>query len=161
MASTSYPRPNRAREGFEDNPTIFGQILRGELPAEILFEDERVLCFRDIRPVSKHHALVIPKHHVPDSNHLTAADEEIVRHMEAVALQAVRIDFPQLDAEAALQAHDLSLGFHRWPMLSVHHLHLHCIYPMPAASWWFRFLHPQQYGFFYRPSAQFPPGPSP
>ena len=46
---------NSRREGFEDNRTPFGKILRGELPAHILHEDHDVLCFRDIAPVQEFH----------------------------------------------------------------------------------------------------------
>ena len=83
-------------------------------------------------------------------------DEALVRHMEHVARTALKLDFPDVDQESALTEGRLSLGFHKWPMLSVRHLHLHCIYPMPCQSWWHRFLHPQSYGWLYAPSAAFP-----
>jgi histidine triad (HIT) family protein len=41
--------------------TIFGKILRGEIPCHKLYEDERVLAFLDVSPLSPGHALVIPK----------------------------------------------------------------------------------------------------
>ena len=147
---------NHAREGYADNATVFGAILRGELPAKVLFEDEQVLCFRDIRPVCEHHSLVIPKRHIEHCGYLTPRDEALVRHMEHVARTALKLDFPDVDQESALTDGRLSLGFHKWPMLSVRHLHLHCIYPMPCQSWWHRFLHPQSYGWLYAPSAAFP-----
>jgi len=43
------------------NDTVFGKIIRRELSAEILYEDERFLAFLDINPVTKGHTLLIPK----------------------------------------------------------------------------------------------------
>ena len=81
-ASPSRPNNNQKRAGFDANPTVFGRILRGELPAHILFEDELVLCFYDINPVSEFHALVIPKRLIAHSGKVTADDIPLLRHME-------------------------------------------------------------------------------
>jgi histidine triad (HIT) family protein len=54
------------------NDTIFGKIIRGEIPATKVYEDDQFLGFLDIDPVSKGHTLLIPKdqytwiHEVPD-----------------------------------------------------------------------------------------------
>jgi histidine triad (HIT) family protein len=54
------------------NNTIFGKIIRGEIPATKVYEDEQFLAFLDINPVTKGHTLLIPKqqytwiHEVPD-----------------------------------------------------------------------------------------------
>lgn len=45
------------------NDTIFGKIIRGEVPATKVYEDERCLAFLDIHPVAKGHLLLIPKEH--------------------------------------------------------------------------------------------------
>jgi histidine triad (HIT) family protein len=45
------------------NDTIFGKIIRGEIPATKVYEDERFLAFLDINPVTKGHTLLIPKEH--------------------------------------------------------------------------------------------------
>jgi histidine triad (HIT) family protein len=47
---------------------LFCRIVRGELPAKVLFENERVLAFEDIRPKAPVHVLVIPKDHVASLN---------------------------------------------------------------------------------------------
>ncbi len=46
------------------NDTVFGKIIRGEIPATKVYEDETCLAFLDINPVSKGHTLLIPKEHV-------------------------------------------------------------------------------------------------
>lgn len=44
-----------------DEDTIFGKIIRGEIPCVKVYEDDRTLCFMDIMPASKGHCLVVPK----------------------------------------------------------------------------------------------------
>ena len=150
------PRNNNVtRAGFEDNKTVFGAILRGELPADILYEDERVLCFRDIKPMTEHHILVIPKQHIEHPASVVSDDVPLLRHMETVALDTLQAQYPAIDARAAHAAGTASMGYHRWPFLTVWHLHLHCIYPMPI-SWskpMARTLSFREGGPFYAPSA--------
>src|SRR6185295_19969971 len=49
-------------DGTYDDGNIFAKILRGEMPAARVFEDEHVFAFMDVFPQSKGHTLVIPKH---------------------------------------------------------------------------------------------------
>lgn len=44
-----------------DTDNVFARILRGEIPCDKVYEDDRVLAFRDIRPQARTHVLVIPK----------------------------------------------------------------------------------------------------
>lgn len=147
---------NTARDGFAANPTVFGKILRGELPAHILHEDDQVICFNDIAPASQHHTLVIPKRHIEHSGCLQPADAPLLQHMESVALTVLQRQFPDLDVAAAHASGAISTGYHRFPFISVRHLHMHCIYPMPV-PWFYpiaRFLKfPHGHGFFYPSSA--------
>jgi histidine triad (HIT) family protein len=48
-----------------ENPTIFGKIIRREIPADIVYEDENYIAFKDINPQSKVHILVCPKAYIP------------------------------------------------------------------------------------------------
>lgn len=48
---------------MDKNDTIFGKIIRGEIPAKKVYEDDQCLAFLDINPVSKGHTLLIPKKH--------------------------------------------------------------------------------------------------
>ena len=54
---------------------IFCKIIKREIPANIVYEDEKILCFKDIAPQAPVHLVVIPKNHFPDL--LTVKDEEI------------------------------------------------------------------------------------
>lgn len=64
--------------------TIFHKIIRKEIPAEILYEDEQCVAIRDIQPVSPTHLLIIPKKTVPTVDSLTAADEALMGHLVVV-----------------------------------------------------------------------------
>tara|TARA_Y100000817_G_scaffold217857_1_gene171686 strand:- start:141 stop:503 length:363 start_codon:yes stop_codon:yes gene_type:complete len=44
-----------------DNENIFSKILKGEIPCDKVYEDENILCFKDINPIAKIHVLIIPK----------------------------------------------------------------------------------------------------
>jgi histidine triad (HIT) family protein len=57
------PSVNGVRYNIAMNDTIFGKIIRGEIPAIKVYEDERCLAFMDINPVAKGHLLLIPKEH--------------------------------------------------------------------------------------------------
>ena len=144
----------RADQRFATNSTVFGQLLRGEIPSKIMYEDEDVVCFRDIRPVSDHHTLVIPKRYIENIGHATTDDIELLKHMVNVAEKVLQAEYPLLEPERARADELLSQGFHRWPMLSVHHLHLHTIYPMPCKKWYYSWLHPQSYGPLYTSAAK-------
>ena len=69
-----------------DNDNIFARILRGEIPCNKVFEDEHVLAFRDINPLSPTHILVIPKGPYVswDDFSQKGSDEEIAAFVRAV-----------------------------------------------------------------------------
>jgi histidine triad (HIT) family protein len=53
-------------------------MVAGKIQADVVYEDEDVLAFRDINPVMPHHLLVIPKKHIATTNDLDAGDAEVV-----------------------------------------------------------------------------------
>ena len=61
--------------------TVFGKIIRREIPADIVFEDDRVLVFKDIAPRARVHLLIIPKKEIPTLFELTPDDRELMSHM--------------------------------------------------------------------------------
>ena len=71
-------------------PTLFSKIISREIPATIVFEDDRVLAFRDISPQAPTHILVIPKEEIPTTNDITEAQESLVGHMVVVAAQIAK-----------------------------------------------------------------------
>lgn len=64
---------------------IFCKIVAGEIPADIVFQDERVVAFRDINPQAPVHVLVIPREHIESLNDAAQADEAPLGHLLRVA----------------------------------------------------------------------------
>jgi histidine triad (HIT) family protein len=60
---------------------LFCRIVRREIPASIVFEDERLIAFRDINPQAPMHVLIVPKQHIASLNELAPADDAIVGEM--------------------------------------------------------------------------------
>ncbi|MEM8611960.1 MAG: histidine triad nucleotide-binding protein [Cyanobacteria bacterium P01_H01_bin.105] len=61
--------------------TIFGKIIRKEIPADIVYEDDLCLAFRDINAQAPTHILVIPKKHIPRLADAATEDKELLGHM--------------------------------------------------------------------------------
>lgn len=61
--------------------TIFGKIIRKEIPADIVYEDELCLAFRDITPQAPTHILVIPKKPIAKLTEAETEDKELLGHM--------------------------------------------------------------------------------
>ena len=103
-----------------DPDCIFCKILAGELPAQIVDEDERTIAFMDIAPATRGHALVIPRTHAVD---LLSIEEE---DLTAVALAAKRL---AVRAKERLGADGVNLinscGAAAWQ--TVFHFHVHMI----------------------------------
>ncbi|MCL4424122.1 MAG: histidine triad nucleotide-binding protein [Firmicutes bacterium] len=60
---------------------LFCRIASGEIPAQVLYEDEEVMAFRDINPQAPVHILVIPKNHYTSLLDLTERDQELLAHL--------------------------------------------------------------------------------
>ncbi len=67
--------------------TVFKKILDGEIPAEIVFEDDQCIAFRDIAPKAPVHILVIPRKEIPSIDDLQTEDEALMGHLFLVAKQ--------------------------------------------------------------------------
>ena len=58
--------------------TIFSKIIAKEIPADIVFEDDLVLAFRDIAPLAPVHILVVPKKEIATANDVAPEDEAVL-----------------------------------------------------------------------------------
>src|SRR5690554_8166024 len=65
--------------------TIFGKIVRGEAPANIVYEDEQCLAFRDLYPAAPTHILLIPRKPIPRLCDAEPEDQALLGHMLIVA----------------------------------------------------------------------------
>jgi histidine triad (HIT) family protein len=75
-----------------DPECIFCSIVAGELPAQIIDEDERTIAFMDIAPATRGHALVIPRAHAPDLTAVALASQRLAGRMrERLAADGVNL----------------------------------------------------------------------
>jgi histidine triad (HIT) family protein len=65
--------------------TIFSKIIRREIPADIVYQDDLVTAFRDINPQAPTHILIVPNHLIPTVNDATQADEAALGRLFTVA----------------------------------------------------------------------------
>lgn len=70
--------------------TIFGRIIRGEIPARIVHDDEQCLAFHDVAPQAPVHVLVIPKRPIPSLAEATPEDRDLLGHLVLVATDLAR-----------------------------------------------------------------------
>ena len=100
---------------------LFCKIVKREIPASIVYEDDRMLAFNDINPQGPTHVLVIPKRHIATLNELSDTDDalvgELVRRAAAIA------------KERGLSANGFRAVFNtnREAGQTVFHIHLHLI----------------------------------
>lgn len=60
---------------------LFCKILAGEVPSDVVYENEHVLAFKDIYPKTPFHVLIIPKKHIATLNDLEPEDTELAGHL--------------------------------------------------------------------------------
>lgn len=120
---------------YSTNPSVFGQILSGKVPARTLQESTNLLAFEDRSPAAELHGLIIPKRYVESVFSLDSsqkADIELVQEMHQMGLSLIEEYHPE-----ALQTGDYVLAYHVPPFTSIDHLHLHVLAPASSMSWWF------------------------
>jgi len=100
--------------------TIFGKIINKEIPANIVYEDEHCLAFRDINPQAPTHVLLIPKKEIPRLADATAEDVPLLGHM-MVAAGKIAAQLGVGDAFRLVVNNGAEVG------QSVFHLHLHIL----------------------------------
>jgi len=128
----SYEAPNGVV--YSENPTVFGKILRGELPALSFEESNNTLAFEDRHPRAPLHALVIPKRYIPSVFSLQPTDLTLLEEMRQVALNLVGKRYPEAVAKG-----DYILCYHVPPFNSVGHLHLHVLAPASEMNLIYRY----------------------
>ncbi len=100
--------------------TIFSKIIRREVSADIVYEDDLVLAFKDIAPQAPVHILIIPKKPIPRLSEATAADHALMGHLLLKAKQ-VAVE-AGLDNGYRVVINDGADGGQ-----TVDHLHLHIL----------------------------------
>ncbi len=101
--------------------TIFGKIIRKEIPAKIIYEDEDVLAFEDIQPQAPVHILVIPKKEIPTLNDLKSEDAELMGKLFLVAQKIAK------EQGFAEQGYRTVFNCNEDGGQTVNHIHLHLL----------------------------------
>lgn len=101
--------------------TVFQKIIKREIPADIVYEDDEILAFRDIRPIAPVHILVIPKKPIESIADMADEDAPVVGKMFLVARNIAR------DLKISEKGYKLLIRVGRDGGQEVPHLHLHLI----------------------------------
>jgi histidine triad (HIT) family protein len=102
-------------------PTLFEKIVAGEIPANIVHQDDRVTAFRDIAPQAPVHVLIIPNKPIPTVNDVTDDDERTLGHMFVVARDIAK---KEGIAEGGFR---LIVNCNKHGGQVVYHLHMHLV----------------------------------
>ena len=106
--------------------TLFSKIIAREIPADIIFEDDDCLAFRDVNPQAPTHFLVIPKKPIPKLSDAVPEDQALLGHLLLVANQVA--------AEQGLTDFRLNVNNGAGASQTVFHLHIHVLGGRPF-SW--------------------------
>ncbi len=101
--------------------TIFSKIIRKEIPADIVYQDDLVTAFRDISPQAPTHVLVIPNRVIPTMDDVTEEDEAVLGRMLTVASKIARDDGISEDG------YRLMVNCREHGGQEVFHIHLHML----------------------------------
>jgi histidine triad (HIT) family protein len=102
-------------------PTLFEKIIAGELPANIVYRDARVVAFLDIRPAAPVHMLIVPIKAIPTTDDIQDDDEALLGHMVIVARDLAR------QRGIAKSGYRLIINCNPDSGQEVYHLHLHLL----------------------------------
>ena len=100
---------------------LFCRIIRKEIPASVVYEDDRLLVFNDINPQAPLHALVVPKRHIASLNDLSSSDDGIVGEMVRCAAAVAR------DKGYADRGYRTVFNTNAEAGQTVFHIHLHVL----------------------------------
>lgn len=99
--------------------TIFSKIINGEIPSDIVYQDDQVTAFRDIQPQAPSHVLIVPNKEIPTVNDVQPDDEQLIGHMFTVAAQIAAQE------GVAESGYRLLVNCNRDANQEVFHLHMH------------------------------------
>lgn len=109
------------REQTMAEETIFSKIIRKEIPANIVYQDELVTAFRDISPQAKTHILIIPNKVIPTVNDVTEQDEIMLGRLFSVAAKLAK------EEGIAEDGYRLIVNCNKYGGQEVFHLHMHLV----------------------------------
>jgi histidine triad (HIT) family protein len=99
--------------------TIFGKIARGEMEANIVYEDDQCVAFRDVNPQAPTHIVIIPRKEIPMVADIKVEDEILLGHLFTAAKQIAK--------KEGLDDYRLVINNGSGAGQSVFHLHFHLL----------------------------------
>jgi histidine triad (HIT) family protein len=106
---------------MDSSDCLFCKILAGDIPADIIFESDDAIAFRDINPQAPTHALIIPRQHVATINDLGEGDEALVGNLFLAAKSIAA------DEGIAAAGYRVVMNCNAAAGQTVFHLHLHLL----------------------------------
>lgn len=106
---------------MSEQDCLFCKILDGEIPADIIYESESAIAFRDINPQAPTHVLIIPREHIATINDLDASDQDTVGSLYMAAQEIAREEGIAESGYRAVMNCGEGAG------QSVFHIHLHVL----------------------------------
>ncbi|MEX1054936.1 MAG: histidine triad nucleotide-binding protein [Rhodothermales bacterium] len=100
--------------------TLFQRIADGDIPADIVYDDEECIALRDINPQAPTHILIVPRKPIPSLDDLSAGDEKTVGHLFTVAKELAA-------REQLTEGYRTVINCGPAAGQSVDHIHLHLI----------------------------------
>ena len=101
--------------------TIFSKIIRKEIPADIVYQDDLVTAFRDINPRAPTHILIIPNTIIPTVDDATSEDEQVLGRLFTAAAKIAK------EEGIAEDGYRLIVNCRRHGGQEVYHLHMHLL----------------------------------
>ncbi|USH01264.1 purine nucleoside phosphoramidase [Grimontia kaedaensis] len=101
--------------------TIFSKIIRNEIPADVVYQDDLVTAFRDINPRAPSHILIIPNKLIPTVNDIEGEDEAALGRMFTVARKLAA------DEGIAEDGYRLIMNCNNHGGQEVYHIHMHLV----------------------------------
>jgi len=98
---------------------LFCKIANKTAAAEIVYEDEKIIAFKDIHPKAPFHLLIVPKKHIPSVDHLESKDQKLMGELFLVAQKIAR--------GKKLKGYKLIINVGRPAGQLIDHLHLHLL----------------------------------
>ena len=112
--------------------TIFAKIIQGELPGDIVYQDDLVTAFRDIQPQAPTHILIVPNKVIPTVNDVIAEDEQAMGRMLFVAKQLAKQE------GIAENGYRLIINCNAHGGQEVFHVHMHLLGGQPLGPMLYR-----------------------
>jgi histidine triad (HIT) family protein len=100
---------------------LFCKIANKQIPADIVFEDEQVIAFRDISPQAPVHQLIIPRRHITTLNDVVHDDRALIGHMVYTASQLAAAE------KLSAPGYRLIMNCNQDGGQTVFHIHLHLL----------------------------------